>query len=129
MPKLSGPMMLVAALGGFFLVLFFVYWVLETEFFRGDPDLGGSAVAVKNGKTALAHERCARAVARDGRMDTGLPGAPADYTAWDLGFGRYLVKAQARASEAPERAKAYLCRVSNQGGAEDWTIQGIEYLE
>lgn len=117
MPKLPGPLILVAAFGGFFLVLLLVFQVLDTEFFRGDPDLGGSAVAVKNAKTLAAHRECAREARTEASPET-------DYTAWDLGFERYLVKVQARGA-----AKPYLCRIANPGGAETWTVQSLEFLE
>ena len=114
--KLSGPMILVAAFGGFFLVLFLVFAVLDTEFFRGDPDRGGSQIAVKNAKTAAAHAHCAKKAGAENAPD-------ADYTAWDLGFDRYLVKAGNGA------VKAYVCHIVNPGGTEEWRVQSIEFLE
>lgn len=117
MPKLSGPLVLLAAFGGFFLALFLVFQVVDSEFFRGDPDLGGSAVAVKNAKTLEAHARCAEAA------HAAHP--PADYTAWDLGFDRYLVKV----GMGDGAVRPYLCRALNPGGAEAWTVQSLEYLD
>ena len=129
MLKLTGPVLLVAAFGGFFLALFIVFQVLDTEFFRGDPELGGSAIAIRNAKTDLAQAQCARAALRDAGMDAGNALASPDYTAWDLGFDRYLVKSQARAAGAPAQSKSYLCRILNPGGGEIWTVQSLEYLD
>lgn len=130
MPQKLGPWILVAAFGGFFLVLFVVFWVLDTELFRGDPELGGSASPISNAKTALAHARCAEAAAKSqGRAADGARTLP-DYTAWDIGFSRYLVKATLEDPKAPGRGKTYLCKILDQGEAApgEWAVQSIEYL-
>jgi hypothetical protein len=125
MSKLSGPMLLVAAFGGFFLALFIVFLVLDTEFFRGDPDLGGSAIAAKTGKTDLAYQQCREEAAREARQELAKGTEPPDYTAWDLGFGRYLIKARLGQPSAPGRT--FLCRIAGRG--DGWTVEGMEYLE
>jgi hypothetical protein len=128
MPQKLGPWILVAAFGGFFLALFLVFKVLDTELFRGDPELGGSASPIRNEMTALAHARCAEAAAKSLGRDSvrSLP----DYTAWDIGFNRYLVKAAVERPDQPGREKTYLCKVLSQGDSEpaQWAVQSLEYL-
>jgi hypothetical protein len=125
--KLTGPVLLIAAFGGFFLALFLVFQVLDTEFFRGDPDLGGSAQPVRNPKTDLAQTHCAEAAIQQAGLDAQQWRALPEYTAWDIGFDRFLVKGAARAAQAP--AKSYLCRVLNPGGGASWTVQSLEFLD
>lgn len=130
MPQKLGPWILVAAFGGFFLVLFIVFQILDTEFFRGDPELGGSASPIRNEKTALAHAHCAEAAARNQGQAAGEARTLPDYTAWDIGFSRYLVKATLEDPSQPGRGKTYLCKILDQGEAapDEWAVQSIEYL-
>lgn len=130
MPQKIGPWILVAAFGGFFLILFVVFKVLDTEFFRGDPELGGSASPISNERTALAHVHCAEAAAKDQGKTAGEIRSLPDYTAWDIGFSRYLVKATLENPKEPGRGKTYLCKILNQGDSAsgEWVVQSIEYL-
>ncbi|CAL1239045.1 hypothetical protein [Candidatus Methylocalor cossyra] len=125
MPKQPGPWMLVAAFGGFFLVLFVVFQVTDLEFFRGDPERGGSALPVRTPSTDQAHRECTRWVVEHLRLEAGRVHSLPDYTAWDLGFDRYLVKAEL-AGEDGVPARTYLCRVRLQGEA--WAVESVEYL-
>lgn len=127
--KLTGPVLLIAALGGFFVVLFLVFQVLDTEFFRGDPDLGGSAQAVRNPKTDLAQTHCAEAAIQQAGLDAQHWTASPEYTAWDTGFDRFLVKGAAHAVPPSSQVKPYLCRILNPGGGESWTVQSLEFLD
>lgn len=132
MPKLTGPWMPIAAIGGFFLLLFVVFQVLDLEFFRGDPDQGGSAIPVENEKTALAHAHCARAAIERLRLDPERARARSEYTAWDIGFHRYLVKAGVEEGQEPDRGKTYLCKIVEQddsGAEQRWIVQSLEYLD
>jgi hypothetical protein len=131
MPKLTGPWIPVAAFGGFFLVLFIVFRVLNTEYFRGDPDQGGSAIPVRNEKTVLAHAYCAKSVIQRLGMNPDRARALPEYTAWDIGFNRYLVKAAVEDPDRTGRGKAYLCRLAEQEGSASgsWVVQSIEYLD
>jgi hypothetical protein len=120
----------VAGFAGFFLLLFLAYLILETEFFRGDPALGGQETPIRNALTESAHEYCDKAV-----WDTLRPGTQpsvavaADYTAWDIGFGRYLVKSFV---QVPNGTKDYLCRINQKGndpGAKaHWQIESLELI-
>jgi hypothetical protein len=129
MPQKLGPWILVAAFGGFFLALFLVFKVLDTKFFRGDPELGGSASPIENEKTALAHAYCAAAAAKS--LGEGGSRSLPGYTAWDIGFNRYLVKASLESPDRPGRGKTYLCKILDQGGSApgDWVVQSLEYLD
>lgn len=127
--KLAGPVLLVAAFGGFFLALFLVFQVLDTEFFRGDPDLGGSAQAVHSSKTDAAQAHCAQAAVQQAGLDASQWTAAPEYTAWDIGFDRFLVKGAVRAASSPAQAKPYLCRALNPGGGDQWTVQSLEFLD
>lgn len=128
MPQKLGPWILVGAVVGFFVALFVVFKVLDTEFFRGDPEQGGSASPVRNEKTVLAYTHCAAAAAKE----PGQAGARTlpDYTAWDIGFDRYLVKATLENPGEPGRARTYICKIIDRGGAvsEQWVVESIEYL-
>lgn len=127
----SGFLILVAAFVGFFLVLFFVFKVLNTELFRGDPAQGGSASPVANEKTALAFSYCSESVAKLLRADVGAVGKLADYIAWDIGFDRYLIKAAVSNPTQPGRSKTYICKVAAQGDATpgSWVVQSVEFLD
>lgn len=130
MPKLTGIWVPLAAFGGFFLVLLIVFKVLDTEFFRGDPDLGGSATPARNEKTALAHAFCAQTAIERLAWNQDRARSLPDYTAWDLGFDRYLVQAMVENSAEPGQGQTYLCKVLNQGGgsaAGDWAVQSVEF--
>jgi len=123
MNRKLGPWIVVAAFAGFFLVLFIVFKVLDTEVFRGDPELGGSASPIENAKTAQAHEVCRGAAVKQPGWESGR--VLLDYTAWDIGFNRYLVKATLEKPDQPGRGKTYICKVSDDGG---WTVQSLEFL-
>lgn len=127
----SGLLILAAAFGGFFLVLFIVFEVLDTEFFRGDPAQGGSASPIVNEKTELARSYCSKSVAQLLRVESAqLRGLP-DYTAWDIGFDRYLVKASVDNPARPGQSKTYICKVLDQRDAspENWVVQSVEFLD
>jgi hypothetical protein len=130
MSNTRGLLIVAAAFGGFFLVLFIVFKVLNTEFFRGDPELGGSAQPIVNEKTALAFARCVERAAKDLRLAPDRSRPPAEYTAWDIGFDRYLVKATVEDGGTPPRGRTFLCKISDPGGAEvaGWEIQSLEFL-
>jgi hypothetical protein len=121
-----GPGTLIVAFGGFFLAVFIVFEVLNLEFFRGDPDLGGHATPIRDGNAALAHEQCARAVSGNLGLDPQAGGG-SDYTAWDIGFGRYLVKAAVPSGGKGAAAGHYLCTVLRQ--ADRWAVQSLEYVD
>jgi hypothetical protein len=129
----SGPLALLWAFGCFLLVLFFVFWVLDTEFFRGTPEQGGQATPLRSEKTALAHAFCAQQVAKERRQGSAAVRTSDDYTAWDLGFNRYLVKAKIERADAPTKTRNYLCKIIWQGGneqaPESWVVQSIEYIQ
>jgi hypothetical protein len=130
MPKLTGPWIPIAAIGGFFLLLFVAFQVLNLEFFRGDPEQGGSATPIKNEKTALAHAYCTKSAIEGLHLDPERARVLPEYTAWDIGFNRYLVKATVEDANGPGRGKTYLCKVLDQGGSgeENWALQSLEYL-
>jgi hypothetical protein len=123
----------VGAFGGFFLVLFFVFWALDTEFFRGDPEQGGQETPIRNEKTALAYAFCAQHVAKERRQETATAPAVEDYTAWDLGFNRYLIKAPIEHTDRPASTGNYLCRIKWRGSDEQspdsWVVQSVEYVQ
>lgn len=128
----SGPILTLAAFVGFFLTLFLVFRVLETEFFRGDPDLGGEATPIRNAKTALAHSSCARYAAQRLNLDATKTLALPEYTAWDLGFDRYLVKANVQRTDDPAWTQPYLCKIVFRGSqdqdAGNWLVQNIDFV-
>lgn len=129
----SGPMAILAAFIGFFLVLFLVFEVLDTEFFRGDPDRGGEATPTRNERTALAHAYCARDATRRLDLDEAGTRALPDYTAWDMGFDRYLVRARLERTDDPVRTRQYLCKIVFQAGpgsgGGDWQVQSIDFVQ
>ncbi len=124
MPEIRGLWTVAAAFGGFFLILFLVFKILDTEFFRGDPDLGGSAHPVTNAQTDAAHRFCAERAGAKLGLGGGQAAIPADYIAWDLGFSRYLVKASLIAPAPP---RTYLCKVLHRGD-EDWSLQSLDFI-
>jgi len=130
--KKSGAMVVLVALGGFFLVLFLVSKVLDTEFFRGTPEQGGQATPIQGERAALAHTFCAQHVAR--QLNFGQTGtfASPQYTAWDLGFDRYLVRAQIERTNDPTGTRRYLCKIVFQGGDENdinnWVVQSVDFV-
>lgn len=130
--KPSGAVIVLGALGGFFLVLFLVSKVLDTEFFRGTPEQGGQATPIHDERAALAHAFCLQSVARQlGIQQTDTFASP-QYTAWDLGFDRYLVRAQIERTDDPTGARRYLCKIVFRGGDENdinnWVVQSIDFL-
>lgn len=131
MGRRSGILVLIAAFGGGVLLLFFVFAVLNTEFFRGDPEQGGSANPVANEKTATAHSFCSESVAQILHLDVALVRSRPDYTAWDIGFGRYLVKAAVENPTEPQQSKTYICKVLDNRDAspESWIVQSVEFLD
>ncbi|MFN5745999.1 MAG: hypothetical protein ACK443_07935 [Methylococcaceae bacterium] len=120
----------VAGFAGFFLLLFLAYLILETEFFRGDPALGGQETPLRNALTDSAHEYCDKAVLGTLRLGTQPSAAvAADYTAWDIGFSRYLVKGLVH---VPNGTRDYLCRINKKGddpGAKaNWQLESLELI-
>jgi hypothetical protein len=128
----SGAIIVPVALGGFFLVLFLVSKVLDTAFFRGTPDQGGKATPIHDERAALAHGFCAQYVARRLNFNQAGTHALPQYTAWDLGFGRYLVRAEIERTDDPTGTRRYLCKIVLQGGDEydinNWVVQSIDLL-
>lgn len=112
-------------------MLFIVFKVLDTEFFRGDPDQGGSASPVRNEKTALAHAHCSEAVSELVARDGGEAGILPGYTAWDIGFDRYLVKAVVQTPGNAGKPRTFLCKVVEQADPPPprWVVQSIDFLE
>lgn len=95
-----GALTLFWAFGGFFLVLFFVFWMLDTEFFRGNPRGGRSG---DPGQMAVhAHAFCAWCVTQRLRLDSLMSPSLPDCKVWDIGFDRYyLVKAAIERADDP----------------------------
>ena len=131
MQNKSGLLILASAFGGFFLILFIVYKVLDWEFFRGDPALGGSASPVVNEKTERARDFCYESVARILQVGVAQVREQPDYTSWDIGFDRYLIKASVNDPVRPGKTKTYICKVQGRGDsdAEGWTVQSVEFLD
>jgi hypothetical protein len=127
-----GPLTLLWAFGGFFLVLFFVFWMLDTEYFRGNPDEGGQETPVRDDRAVHAHAFCARYITQQLRLDPLVSRSLPDYTVWDIGFNRYLVKAAIERADDPTQTRHYLCRILRRGGdpqtPESWTVQGVESI-
>ena len=126
MPETRGLLTVAAAFGGFFLVLFVVFKVLNSEFFRGDPELGGSARPVANAGTAAAEAHCRQRANELLHLPAGAADARPEVTAWDLGFGRYLVKSSAAAG-GPGAGRGYVCKILDEGAR--WTVQSIDFLD
>lgn len=131
--KLAKPTLLTVllAFGSFFVVVALVRWVINSEWYRGTAEQGGQATPVKNEQTALAHAFCAKQVAQRLKLDAATSSPSADYTAWDIGFNRYLVKARLDRTDQPQLPRHYLCRILYQGGQRDepgnWEVQSIGF--
>lgn len=122
------PLTLLAAFSGFFFVLLVTFKILDTEPFRGNVEQGGQASPVTNAMTERAHNFCALYIARSqNRQTPGEFKSSKDYLVWDLGFNRYLVKAQ-----PPGIGPAYLCKIIYRGGdsaeAKNWSLQSVDFV-
>lgn len=124
-----GPLTRLWAFGG----LFFVFWVLDTEFFRSNPGQGGQETPIHNEKTALAQVFCEQQVLNERPLDATVTRYSKDSIAWDLGFNRYLVKAATERADDLPQPRPYLCKIVWQGGnahaSDSWIVQSLEYIQ
>ncbi|MCX8049999.1 MAG: hypothetical protein N3A55_10150 [Methylohalobius sp.] len=109
----------------------FALWVANSEVFTGDASQGGEPTQVHDDRTEMALLQCKRLVQDKFDEKATLVFEDTNYQAWDVGFGRFLIKAQVDVTEpnsAPVR-KNYVCEIRHTGGdlAErgNWKLQGL----
>lgn len=114
-------------------ILPFVTKVTGTELFTGKSEQGGQNTAINDDRTAMAFIQC------NNRLRESLDGSDSvdfsqqDYTAWNIGFGRYVVKSYFDETDPSGilLRKNYACEIVYVGGdelkADNWTLLGIDY--
>lgn len=112
----------------------FVFKVLESKPFTGDPEQSGQVTEVHDSRTAMALLQCNRFVKEELDDDAVLNFANTDYDAWDIGFGRFLVKSYVDVQLAgPPVRKNYVCEIKYVGGdladLENWKLSGLSLTD
>lgn len=113
----------------------FVLSVANSELFVGDASQGGEPTQVHDDRTAMALLQCNRFVQDKFDEKATLAFENAAYQAWDIGFGRFLIKSQVDVTEpnAATIRKNYVCELKHTGGdlAEhsNWKLQGLSLTD
>jgi hypothetical protein len=131
MLKLDGAWVPLAAFGGFFTVLFVVFQVVDMEFFRGDPNAGGSATPIPNASVPQdASNLCMTSVAKELGVGSDIQTKTA-FTTWDLGFGRLLIRGIVRGPGKAQPTRTFLCRLQHLGddSGPRYELQSLELVD
>ncbi|GAB6068156.1 hypothetical protein JCM13664_14750 [Methylothermus subterraneus] len=113
----------------------FVLTVANSELFTGDSTQGGEPTQVHDDRTAMALLQCNRFVQDKFDEKATLAFENTAYQAWDIGFGRFLIKSQVNVTE-PNGAtgrKNYVCELKHTGGdlaePSNWKLQGLSLTD
>lgn len=105
---------------------------VHTPVFTGDPKLGGQSIAVRDDRTAMASIHCKTFIRQQIPLSRSTTFPKNDYTAWDIGFGRYLIRSYVDI-ETPDGAsqrKNFVCKLRFTGNDENnlrnWTFMGAD---
>ena len=110
----------------------FVMRIVHTQFFTGDPELGGQATAIRDDMTAMASIHCKTFIKQRLAEHASRTFPANDYKAWNIGFGRYLVQSSVdiETADGASRRQNTLCKIRYTGGDEadsnNWRLIGID---
>ena len=109
--------------------------IVNSELFTGDPAKGGDPVAISNEKTAMAYIQCNDHVSHSFGAGDATEFPTKRYKAWDIGFGRYLVRSEftLKKENGIYEPKTYVCEIRYLGGdksdAKSWALMGLDYSQ
>ncbi|MFN3919808.1 MAG: hypothetical protein ACK4JF_05910 [Methylohalobius sp.] len=113
----------------------FALSIVNTEPFVGDASQGGEPTQVYDDRTAIALLQCNRFVQDKFDEKATLAFENANYQAWDIGFGRFLIKSQVTVNEPDAAAvrKNYVCELKHTGGDlaehDNWKLHGLSLTD
>lgn len=113
----------------------FALSVADSELLTGDSSQSGQPTQMHDDSTAIALLQCNRFVQDKFDEQATLVFDNTAYQAWDIGFGRFLIKSHVDVTE-PNKAtvrKNYVCELKHTGGdlAEhsNWKLQGVSLTD
>jgi hypothetical protein len=112
----------------------FVLSVVNSDLFAGDPSAGGEPIQVHDERTQVALLQCNRFVQDKLGEEAALAFEDKAYQAWDIGYGRFLIKSQVTVTDKNQTVrKNYVCELKHTGGdlAEpaNWKLQGLSLTD
>ncbi len=110
----------------------FVFKVLDSSVFTGDPQQSGQMTEVHDSRTAMALLQCNQFVKEEFGDDAMLTFSDRDYDSWDIGYGRFIIKSHVDVRPHPGDPvvrKNYVCQIKHEDGdmadINNWELGGL----